>query len=128
MVPTTPVRWISAWKNGARAPSGFTMSPWRCMAITALCAGSMGFMTLLFLLRWCLELPDGSKDGVVSAVGEDRRADVGDVAFGGEGVGEHDADHVDAGVPHQLVLLLEFFGGAAKAPVVDELLGDDGSV
>jgi hypothetical protein len=61
-------------------------------------------------------------------VGEDGGADVLDVALGGERVGQEHADEIDAVVEHQLGLLAQVGGTAVHAPVVDELLGDEGLV
>src|SRR6476660_9931841 len=110
-VVSVPTRSISARKNGANAPSGPTMSFCTCTATSAVRVGSMVVMVVLRVAGW-----------LASGVGEDRGADVGDVALGGEGVGQEDADHVHARVEHQLGLLLQLLGGAVEAPVVDQLL------
>src|SRR5690606_16551962 len=49
-----------------------------------------------------------------SGAGDDGRADVGDVALGGEGVGQEHAERVHSGLQHQLGLLLQLVGRAVQ--------------
>src|SRR3954468_16113332 len=116
MVVRTPVRSISARKKPAKAPSVPTTSFWTCTATTAVRVGSKLVMVVRFL----------RVDR--SGASEDRGADVGDVALGGERVGQEDRDHVATGLTHELGLLQQVVGAAVEAPVVDELLGDQGPV